>query len=163
MPDAEQAVRPGIVRRQRPRPLQQGVPFPGIALEVGGDRPRPLGDLTERERQLQIGGLVAGIEGQRLARIAGGALQELRPVRLGCEIEGLDQGRPGGERQPLGPADPAGEPGGGPHLALLVERLGARQILRRSPRIEPEQQPDQQAEHGQAGARGTRPHAICSL
>jgi hypothetical protein len=76
VPHAKERVRPGIVRIEGERPIDQRLALPGVAVEIRAQGVFQLGQLTERDRQLEMGIDEARIARQRCLGIGGGLLDQ---------------------------------------------------------------------------------------
>lgn len=88
------------------------------------ERVLQVGQLPERDRQLELGVDVVRIARERRPGIGRRLLDQGLLVHIGAEISGFHQHRPGGEREAFGARQRARQGGGAGHVALLVACLG---------------------------------------
>jgi hypothetical protein len=140
MPHAEQRARPRVVGIERERLIEQRLALLGIAADMGADRILELGELAERDRELQVGIDLIRIEGEGVPGVGLGLLEQRLLGRIGAEVRGLNQGRLGGARDAAG--SPATAEAGGPIISAsasasrvvsTIWRAGGNGVLQLAP------------------------------
>ena len=143
MPHAQECLRPRVVGIEGERPIEQRLALLGVAVDVGADRVVQLGQLAERDRQLQLRIDLIGIERQGLLGIRRGQLEQGLLLRHRAEVGRLHQGCLGGEREALGAGHRPRQAGGPDHVAALVPRFGLAQPGRSDRRDRSDDQTEQ--------------------